>query len=1440
MPLQALLRRNRKSDLDLRRRHSSVIDASHIASHLDGEQGSSERVSTSVDHETPQELAAPPVRPNTANVSTAESSGDARTHETSTNNRTGSGTLRPQRFSLMKFRHASDSQLSTRAKQQAAQASAPPPMPSVSAAPAIITTAPTMDSLERSQKKRGKMKMPGRLRLSSERTSRADVSPHKESHSESNSTSGSQTIRNGGARAGRVTFDEPTRPQPHGLSEPPPYGDESSSSLALPISRLSESSRSDGSSGEPIAYATTTTHTVSTTTTFFRLPRRKKPQQSLFPRPVRITPNDSALSSQTSPHGSARGIPHSVNQSPRGFPLGGGSGPGSPLKSPSRLTLDGLSGTAPGSQSVPVFRKNSTTSAHSARSSPSLAPPMRLGRNGRSSTKGSMDHVPDEMPLPTPPLPSGRTSTSTTGRSSLGGIFGLSRLRQSSEPPYGRNASPGTPCSATSKTNSFSLPRDTIVVPEREPDETPAKYLARLQEAVSRGVVAGLVSRSDDAFSKAVLRSYMRSFAFFEDPMDMAIRKLLMEVELPKETQQIDRVVQQFADRYHECNPGIYISSDSAYFIAFSLMLLQSDVFNKNNKRKMQKHDYIKNARTEAVSEDVLECFFDNICYTPFIRVEDDLDINGERIVTHKARKPRFNRPSVDPIKGAIKGPVDPYTLILEQRLDVLRPNLKDVMYLDDPYSSLGTAASLDMKHLHRTFFRSGVLQIVSARSRPDAFKSPLTITNPQEAQAGLVDIKITKVGVLWRKDAKKKKGRSPWQEWGAILTGAQLYFFRNTTWAKNLLHQYDAHHKHGHASTPVLFKPPLDTFKPDALVSTDGAVALLDSSYKKHKNAFIFVRHGGFEETFLADSEADMNDWLSKLNYAATFRTAGVRMRAHIVGGAEGQPGKGVKRMDTNSSIHTAATAQSPSTETGEKGDPQLPQQILLARRQIMFQKIKEADERLRDAQSQLDAQLRNARHLQILAPVQASTRAQIVLAAGRAAAQVKWIRMEVWRLRCHREIMMLDLMDEQKTTSDPYFRSQNLQAILDSHTTTADGQKPNLNRLDSKASALAQQPTPSLSPRPPSRSSFKDKYGIDDSFLSDLSRHPSSRKGHASWELPPLSFENRPNARASGSTLAPGSPDRGSLVHQFSGSSGRQDLSVPLSQEDVQLATRNSSLDGDEIEVLRDAGIADADPTTPETKRSKLAIDGDVHQELSAEAESTDKSKVRRSLHRTLREAHVPVHHRSKKGKETAGSLTDDAASTNEVEGLARGTGSFTVHGKKASVINFGSDWHSMTAEDRFKLRKQAVVEDPKAPSTASTGDDVVDSERPPSVAYNENSFPSDLAQLGGGILREADSEAENAEASSSSLQVGNPEGRHSSASSLGSQTPRIPVANESTEEVRGIENVRTGQSSPQEASDSVKGQKTTPHLSPEDDYGSAAEDLEPQKSWTQPVTA
>ena len=179
----------------------------------------------------------------------------------------------------------------------------------------------------------------------------------------------------------------------------------------------------------------------------------------------------------------------------------------------------------------------------------------------------SLNAVNDDEALDTPPLPqSSRTSISTAGRSSFGGLFNLARLRQNSEPPFARHGSanngyPSTPVSQDSHGNSLNLRRDSVVIPERQEGDTPAKYLLRLEQNVNRGAVAGILSKSNDEFLKNVLRSYMRRFKFFGDPLDMSVRKLLMDVELPKETQQIDRVLQSFADRYYECNPGIFASS---------------------------------------------------------------------------------------------------------------------------------------------------------------------------------------------------------------------------------------------------------------------------------------------------------------------------------------------------------------------------------------------------------------------------------------------------------------------------------------------------------------------------------------------------------------------------------------------------------------------------------------------------------------------------------------------------------------------------------------------------------------------------------------------------------------------------------------------------------------------------------------------------------------
>lgn len=752
-------------------------------------------------------------------------------------------------------------------------------------------------------------------------------------------------------------------------------------------------------------------------------------------------------------------------------------------------------------------------------------------------------------------------------------------------------------------------------------------------------------------------------------------------------------------------------SLDAAYFIAFSILILHTDVFNKNNKHKMQKIEYTKNTRGQGVAQEILECFYDNIAYTPFIHVEDDIEITGDKILAAKSRNSGFKGPVKSSLRKSGTGPVDPYALILDGKLDLLRPTLDEVLEMQDPFTYLGNGASINLADLHRTFYKTGVIQILSSRSRPEAFMNQSTIANPHEAQVGIVDMKVTKVGILWRKDTKKKKARSPWQEWGAILTGSQLYFFRNTSWIRSLISQHDTHHKHGRSGTPVVFKPPLEQFKPDFLLSTEDVVALVDSQYKKHKHAFVFTRQNAFQEIFLADSDAEMNDWLAKLNYAAAFRTAGVRMRG-VVGGHS----DGAQREDPQSQQSTDASSRSsngPQNEVPTRSatlNDDLSQQVMVARRQIMAQKIAEANEKLAITDKQLDGQLQNARHLQLLAPVQLKTRDDVVYAALGLAANIRWARMESWRIRCHRDILAMDLEEDVRLNSGSDTRlADHIQNILSPSSSKAQS-KTGFGRLNSKASTTAQSAPRSA--RPGTQPSGGKLFSMEDLFRSPT-RLLSQHKYQGSWELPPLAFDRKGSVSASRHTVSSGTP----VVLPESDVPESTHATIPEQNEvekvAVEIPAPTEHADHEERGLLVEAGLVSPDNTIMSDSTNNLDLPSDDDRGRTPDVDGNDSlSKVRHSLHRKLQNAHVPAHHRSKKGKDASSSaaITEDSTSVAESEGLSRGTGTFTVHGKKASVIKFGSEWQNVSPEERLKLRKQAHTDESRLSVPCSVEDDAL----------------------------------------------------------------------------------------------------------------------------------
>ncbi|KAI5919096.1 hypothetical protein F4810DRAFT_688843 [Camillea tinctor] len=1205
-------------------------------------------------------------------------------------------TPKHRRFSMLRFRNASDSQLSARLKQQQ-QAEKPPPLPQP---PSIITTAPTADV--NPSKKPPRIKMPMRIRRSSdiprgdhELSSKLAFSPgnKKEKRRIVNPRTSSSASASASTSKQTVTFEEPRRP--HTSISPPPNHEDQGPALCLPVTRFSESSRSDRSSFD---HGLSMQLPTASTSSFFRLPRRKQKQpEPLFPLGhLPQKPKMPALTMTTSNTPSLPRTSTSTGRPTERSRPSTSQDRSTPLASPSH-GLTNLTKSS-GSPATALFRPNSR---NSGQSSPTR---VNLTLRGRSSTmsslgEGSVDH---QRPMAV------RTSSST-GRKSFGDLLGLGRMRQNTDPFRQGSLTPATPGSNTSKNNSLQLTREPVTLPERKEDDTPAKYLARIEEVLNRGVIASALSKETDAFSAAVLRSYMRSFSFFEEPMDMAIRKLLMEAELPKETQQIDRCLQAFANRYHECNPGIYSTPDQAYFIAFSLLILHTDVFNKNNKYKMQKADYLKNTRGEGIFDDVLECFYDNISYTPFIHVEDDFILNGERPGSLKSKKKSvFPSNSANEPMRRSRDPIDPYTLILDGKLDTLRPPLKDQIPLEEHYSYLGTANRLNLKELQKTFFKTGVLQIVSARSRPDAFMTEKTANNPQEAHPGIVDIKVTKVGTLWRKDPKKKKTRSPWQEWGAILTGAQLYFFRNTAWVKNLMHQYELHIKSGHDGIPLIFNPPLENFKPDALMSTDGAVALWDNSYKKHKNAFIYVRHGGLEEVLLAQSEEDRNDWLAKLNYAAAFRTSGVRMRGLVGGNYEGQSRRAIRRLDNTDTTQLIQTPTGEVTINRGKIDHQMARDILIARREIMQQKIEEAEEKLQTAQKQLDTQLRNARHLLILAPIQEKTREQVRVGAAKIIAQLKWSRTEIWRLKCHRDVLALDLHEEKQVNGDlgesparPNTSSTGKLALAPTKDVSKD------SRSNSHAT---QQQSPRSQPLlSQSHSSESIQPTDEDSPGTDVFQTPpTSASIPAFKDMPPLSFDQHSTRKTSVSSVA-------SSSRLFPPSTPPRFTSSPSPKPEQDAIDEQAEEEAREMQVLEQAGLLELEPvrtleqqSSPPSKNDEMLDYGKRPSVPGSDKDKLERNKIRRSLQRTLRDGagHLS-HHRSRRGKDSAssGGMSDE---TIRDEVLTRGTGSFTVHGKKASVINFGEELHGISTDERIKNRKQGQSGDEPGSTSPVSADD------------------------------------------------------------------------------------------------------------------------------------
>eukprot|EP00698_Gefionella_okellyi_P021633 TRINITY_DN7050_c0_g1_i1.p1 TRINITY_DN7050_c0_g1~~TRINITY_DN7050_c0_g1_i1.p1 ORF type:complete len:1033 (-),score=161.17 TRINITY_DN7050_c0_g1_i1:18-3116(-) len=115
----------------------------------------------------------------------------------------------------------------------------------------------------------------------------------------------------------------------------------------------------------------------------------------------------------------------------------------------------------------------------------------------------------------------------------------------------------------------------------------------------------------------AVLECFTKLQDFTGQGLDEALRKFLMGFRLPGEAQKIDRIVERYAQQYCLNNPGAFSCTDTAYVLAFSLIMLNTDAHNPNVRSKMTREEFVRNNRGIDNGADlprsVLEPLYDRI-----------------------------------------------------------------------------------------------------------------------------------------------------------------------------------------------------------------------------------------------------------------------------------------------------------------------------------------------------------------------------------------------------------------------------------------------------------------------------------------------------------------------------------------------------------------------------------------------------------------------------------------------------------------------------------------------------------------------------------------------------------------------------------------------------------------------------------------------------------
>lgn len=147
------------------------------------------------------------------------------------------------------------------------------------------------------------------------------------------------------------------------------------------------------------------------------------------------------------------------------------------------------------------------------------------------------------------------------------------------------------------------------------------------EEGLNKTMIGNYLGENVE-FNLEVFRIFVELHDFNGRLLVDALRQFLWSFRLPGEAQKIDRMMEAFAKRYCDQNPGMFTSTDTCYVLSFSLILLNTSLHNPSVKDKPTLEKFIQMNRGINCGEDLpsetLVSLYESIKNEQFKIPEDD------------------------------------------------------------------------------------------------------------------------------------------------------------------------------------------------------------------------------------------------------------------------------------------------------------------------------------------------------------------------------------------------------------------------------------------------------------------------------------------------------------------------------------------------------------------------------------------------------------------------------------------------------------------------------------------------------------------------------------------------------------------------------------------------------------------------------------------------